>query len=155
MKENLMRILKLSICLLALVFAYYPNSQAATKQERAAAKIQMIGEITRGSNEVFNCTNGLASDGDIVNCLNRILDENIQKDRDSAEFLMGAYFTAFARLSASKPTEKVKDKWLVTCFNRFSEIQKYLGFTDGELAKITGNKDVLPVIEKMRTKGEK
>lgn len=147
-----MKKLVFMICLPALIFASCLNVFAAKKQAPEDAKMQMIGEITRGSDEVFNCTTGMTSDREIVECLDRILDVNIQKDEDTAEFLLGAYFTGFARLTASNPAEKVKDKWLATCLSRFSEIQKYLGFTDKELAEITGNTAVLPELAKMRMK---
>ncbi len=153
-EENQMKKLIFMICLPALVLAGGTNCLAATVPAPEYMKVQMIGEITRGSNEVFNCSNGLTYDGEIANCLNRVLDENIQNDKDSAEFLLGAYFMGFARLASSNPAEKVKDKWLETCFNRFSEIEKYLGFNDKEIAEITGTKSALPEIEKMRMKGK-
>jgi hypothetical protein len=147
-----MKKLLFMICLPVFIFASCLNVFAAKKQAPEDAKIQMIGEITRGSDEVFNCTVGMTSDREMADCLDRVLDENIQKDKDSAEFLLGAYFTGFARLTAGNPTEKVKDKWLATCFSRFSEIQKHLGFTDKELAEITRNTAVLPELAKMRMK---
>jgi hypothetical protein len=150
-----MRNLILMICLPLLVLANSPNVNAAKIQVPEEAKIKMIGEITRGSDEVFNCSMGLTSDKEIADCLNRVLDVNIQNDTDTAEFLMGAYFTAFARLTVSNPAENVKDKWLATCFRRFSEIQKHLGFSDKELAEITHNTSILPEIAKMRVKGGK
>jgi hypothetical protein len=150
-----MKKLLFMICLTVLILSNSLSAFAAKNQAPEDVKIQMIGEITRGSDEVFNCSMGLTSDREIADCLNSVLDVNIQKDKDTAEFLMGAYFTAFARLTASNPTEKVKDKWLAVCFGRFSEIQKHLGFTDKELAEITKNTAVLPEVEKMRLKAGK
>ncbi len=147
-----MKSLIFKICLPLLIIASCSGAFASSKPDPEVAKVRMIGEITRGSDEVFNCTMGLTSDKEIVGCIEGVLEKSIQNDKDTAEFLMGAYFTGFARLTGSSPTEKLKDKWLATCFSRFSEIQKYLGFTDKELAEITANVSVLPEIAKMRLK---
>lgn len=119
------------------------------------AKAAMAEEIIRGSNEVFNCSMGLNSDKEVVECLERVLDVNIQRDRDTAPFLAGAYFTAFSRLTASNASQGVKEKWLKTCFKRISEIEQGIGYTDKELAELTQNLSALPEITKMRLREEK
>lgn len=133
------------------------GAQAAEKKSQTPEDIKaaMAEEIVRGSNEVYNCSNGLYADKEIVACLDQVLETNIQSDRDTAPFLAGAYFTAFSRLTVSTASPGVKEKWLKTCFRRISEIEKGLGYTDKELAELTQNQSALPEITKMRLKEEK
>ena len=63
-----MRNLILMICLPLLVLVNCSYVCAAKNQVPEEAKIKMIGEITRGSDEVFNCTAGLSSDKEIADC---------------------------------------------------------------------------------------
>jgi hypothetical protein len=145
-----MRTQIIKICLTVLILAICLNARAADSPVPAEVKEQMRQEIIRGGNEVFNCSMGLTSDKEIADCLSSVLDLNIQHDTDTAPFLAGAYFIAFARLAVGSSTPGIRDKWLATCLRRLSEIEKGIGFTDKELAEITQNVAILPEIEKMR-----
>jgi hypothetical protein len=124
----------IKLCLPLLLIACCQGALASTRVVQKETKVLMMEDIARGSNEVFNCALGLDSDKEITECVSSILDDNIQKETDTAPFLAGAYFSGFARLTAGKSTAGVKDKWLATYFRRFSELQKHIGFTDEEMA---------------------
>ncbi len=123
---------------------------AADSRAQADIGESMKQEIIRGSDEIFSCASGVTGDEEVADCLSNVLDSNIQKNTDTAPFLAGAYFTAFARLACTSPTSDVKEKWLATCLKRFSEIETIIGIPDKELAEITQNVAILPEIEKMR-----
>ncbi len=152
-----MRMLIISLLISMVILPAGATVQAAEKKAQSPEDIKaaMAEEIIRGGNEVYNCSMGLSSDKEVVECLERVLDVNIQRDRDTAPFLAGAYFTAFSRLTASNASQGVKEKWLKTCFKRISEIEQGIGYTDKELAELTQNLSALPEITKMRLREER
>lgn len=126
------------ICLSMLLLSGLPGGNAVGAEPPAGARTVMLSEIARGGGQILQCVGGKNSDRVIVDCLKNALETSIRDETDSLPFLVGLYYVAWTRLTASEPVAGLKENWQELSLRRFGEMRKETGLTNKEISEAAG-----------------